>query len=222
LANKKIDLSELFGSPVKQDDRIFSKQLLSVYEFYLSGEIESSEQYIQWFDTIRHAGENDAIKIYINSPGGDLFTAIQFMKVLNETPATVIMSVEGQCASAATMIFLCGDTFEVSEHAMFMFHTYSGGAFGKGGEMYDQLQYERIWSEKLLREVYEGFLTDAEVASMIDSKDIWMSGADVIERLKIMKVQIEAKIKAEEAEEAEETETKAKPKKTRAGRAKPI
>ena len=139
--NKKLDLMELFGKGVKQDERIFNKQLINIYEFYLSGAIESSEEYIQWFDTIRHAGESDVIKFYINSPGGDVFTAIQFMRALQETSANVIMSVEGICASAATMIMLCGDSFEVSEHSMFMFHNYSGGTFGKGGEMLDQLKH---------------------------------------------------------------------------------
>ena len=104
--NKKLDLSELFGKGVKQDERIFNKQIINIYEFYMSGEIESSEEYIQWFDTIRHAGENDVIKFYINSPGGDVFTAIQFMRALQETSANIVMSVEGICASAATMIML--------------------------------------------------------------------------------------------------------------------
>jgi ATP-dependent protease ClpP protease subunit len=190
--NKKIDLSELFGKSVKQDERIFNKQLVNVFEFYLSGEIESSEEYIQWFDTIRHAGETDVIKIYINSGGGDVFTAIQFMRALEETSANVVMSVEGLCASAATMIMLCGDTFEISQHSMFMFHNYSGGTFGKGGEMLDQLQHERAWSEKLLRETYSDFLTEEEIVSILNNRDIWMDGEEVIKRLKNKKDVIEA------------------------------
>jgi len=190
--NKKIDLSELFGKSVKQDERIFNKQLVNVFEFYLSGEIESSEEYIQWFDTIRHAGETDVIKIYINSGGGDVFTAIQFMRALEETSANVVMSVEGLCASAATMIMLCGDSFEISQHSMFMFHNYSGGTFGKGGEMLDQLQHERAWSEKLLRETYSDFLTEEEIVSILNNRDIWMDGEEVIKRLKNKKDVIEA------------------------------
>lgn len=200
--NKKLDLSELFGKTVKQDERIFSKQLVNVHELYLSGEIESSEEYIQWFDTIRHAGETDVIKIYINSPGGDVFTAIQFMRALQETSANVVMSVEGLCASAATMIMLCGDSFEISEHSMFMFHNYSGGAIGKGGEMFDQLKYERVWSEKLLVDTYGGFLTEEEITSMLDNRDIWMDGEEVIKRLTKKKEAMEA------AEEAEKTKKK--------------
>lgn len=214
MKNKKFDLAELFGKSVKQDERIFNKQLVNVFEFYLSGEIESSEEYIQWFDTIRHAGEADVVKVYINSPGGDVFTAIQFMRALQETSAKVIMSVEGLCASAATMIMLCGDSFEVSEHSMFMFHNYSGGTFGKGGEMLDQLKHERAWSEQLLREVYANFLTEEEVVSILNNRDIWMDGDEVIKRLKAKKDIIQANSEAEEKEEGEE-EIVAQPKRVR-------
>ena len=154
-----------------------------VYEFYISGQIASPDTYIQWFDTIRHAKADDTIKIYINSYGGDMFTGIQFMRVLSETEALVICSVEGACMSAATMIFLCADQFEVTPHSMFMFHNYSGGTFGKGGEMYGQIQHERKWSETLLKEIYDGFLTTEEIKSLLDNKDMWMDVDEVILRM---------------------------------------
>ena len=183
-ANKQIDLMDLLKPPVAQGNRIISKQCVNIHEFYLSGDIESSEDYIDWFDTIRSAGENDVLKFYINSSGGDLFTAIQFMRVLSDTAANVVVSVEGACMSAATLIFLHGHSFEVSPHSMFMFHNYSSGVVGKGGEMYDQLQHQRIWSEKLLREIYSDFLTEKEIVSILDNKDLWMDGDEVIKRLK--------------------------------------
>ena len=195
---KKFDLMELFNGGIKQDERFFSKQLVNVHEFYLCGEIESSEAYIQWFDTIRHANETDVVKIYINSPGGDVFTTIQFMRALKESSAKIVMSVEGMCASAATMIFMCGDSFEVSEHSMFMFHNYSGGVTGKGGEMLDQLQHERVWSEKLLRNIYEDFLLEDEIKAMLNNKDLWMDGDEVIKRLEVKKAVMEAARAAEE------------------------
>jgi ATP-dependent protease ClpP protease subunit len=179
-----MDIIELLkGSQQSQKDSFVGRPIGHVHEFYLSGEIESSENYVEWFDTIRHAGESDVVKIYINSPGGDLFTAIQFMRVLSETEATVVASVEGACMSAATMIFLCAEQFEVTPHSMFMFHNYSGGTFGKGGEMIDQLQHERKWSEGLLREVYEDFLSESEITSILDNRDIWLDGKEILARL---------------------------------------
>jgi ATP-dependent protease ClpP protease subunit len=181
---KQLDLADLFKPQNKQSERFSSKPIISVHEFYLLGNIESADEYIDWFDTMRHAGKNDIIKIYINSYGGDMFTAIQFLRVLNETEASIIVSVEGACMSAATMIFMCANNIEVSDHSMFMFHNYSGGAIGKGGEMLDQLQHERAWSEKLLRSVYEDFLTEAEIQAMLNNKDLWMDGIEVMKRLK--------------------------------------
>jgi ATP-dependent protease ClpP protease subunit len=199
-------INELFKPPLNQNQRIISKNAVHIHEFYLSGDIIGSEEYIEWFDTIRSAARNDVIKIYINSSGGDLFTAIQFMRVLKESEATISVSVEGACMSAATLIFLCGHSFEVSPHSMFMFHNYSSGVVGKGGEMYDRLAHEKGWSEKLLRDVYSDFLTEKEINSILDSKDIWMDGDDCIKRLK---KKVKAMDKAEKAAQDAEKKTQA-------------
>ena len=175
----------------------FTKPVAHVHEFYLSGPIQDAEEYIEWFDVIRNAGSTDTIRIYINSPGGDLFTTLQFLRVMSETDATVVCSVEGACMSAATMIFLHGHTQEVTPHSLFMFHNYSAGTFGKGGEMYDQLQFERTWSENFMTEVYEDFLTPEEISSMMHNKDIWMGSDEVVNRLKAMAKKREALAKAE-------------------------
>ena len=164
----------------------FSKPVAQVHEFYLSGPIEDADDYIEWFDTIRNASSTDTIRIYINSPGGDLYTTLQFLRVMAETEAHITTSVEGACMSAATMIFLAGHTQEITPHSLFMFHDYSSGTFGKGGEQYDQIQFERAWSKKFMTEVYKDFLTETEIESMMHNKDIWMGHEEVVERLTLL------------------------------------
>lgn len=178
----------------------FSKPIALVHEFYLTGEIEDAEKYLEWFDVIRNASPADTVKLYINSPGGDLFTTLQFLRVMADTEATVVTSVEGACMSAATMIFLHGHIHEVTPHSLFMFHDYSSGTFGKGGEQYDQIQFERQWSRKFMSEVYADFLTPAEIESMMHNKDIWMDHEEVLKRLDAMqkKHKSEAEAAAEE------------------------
>ena len=176
----------------------FTKSVAHVHEFYLTGEIGDAEEYIEWFDIIRNASAVDSIRIYINSPGGDLFTTLQFLRVMSDTDATVVCSVEGACMSAATMIFLHGHSQEVTPHSLFMFHNYSAGTFGKGGEMYDQLQFERTWSENFMTEVYSDFLTPEEISSMMHNKDIWMGSEEVVKRLHAMQAKREALAKAEQ------------------------
>ena len=157
----------------------FSKEIARQYSFYLNGDLKDPEEYIEWFETIRNAGPDDEVVIHINSTGGDVGSALQFIRVLSETRAHVTTSIEGRCMSAATMIFLQGDIFEISPFSLFMVHNYNGGTFGKGGEMYDNIIYERNWSKDFLHEVYKDFLTEAEINSMLDNKDLWLSHKDV-------------------------------------------
>lgn len=177
---------------------IAPKTLGHLYEFYISGPIEGPEEYTEMFDKIRHATEMDVVKLYINSPGGSLSTAIQFLRVASESSAEIITSAEGECMSAATIMFLSGHSFEVTPHSMWMVHNYSGGTFGKGGEMIDQLEFERKWSDRLLRDVYKHFLTEEEIVSILNNKDIWMDGEEVVQRLKKRNELLEAEITKEE------------------------
>ena len=179
----------------------FSKPVAQLHEFYLSGPIEDAEEYIEWFDIIRNASDIDNIRIYINSPGGDLFTTLQFLRVMSDTAAQVTCSVEGACMSAATMIFLHAHSQEVTPHSLFMFHNYSAGTFGKGGEMYDQLQFERTWSENFMTAVYKDFLSPEEITSMLNNKDIWMGSDEVVKRLEAMTAKRIAENKTQETTE---------------------
>lgn len=195
-----------------------AKPIGYLHDIYLCGEILSSENYIDYFETIRNASESDIIRIHINSPGGDMFSAIQFIRTIQESRAQVIASAEGCCMSAATMIFLTADMFEISDHCLFMFHNYAGGAFGKGGEMYDQIVNERKWSEKIIHKVYHDFLTNDEIKSILDNKDIWMEGEDVKIRLekKIENMKLLQGIDIEfNSDEDDAYEVKEKPKRTR-------
>lgn len=162
---------------------IKAKNLACLYEYYISGAITGPEDYVEIFDQIRHAREDDEVRIYLNTYGGDLYTAIQFMRVLSETNALVTCSVEGACMSAGTLIFLNADVFEVTPHSSFMIHNYSGGTMGKGSEMHAQIVHEKKWSEKLFKEVYEDFLTTKEIDEILAGRDLWMEVEEVAERM---------------------------------------
>lgn len=159
------------------------KTIGHLYEFYISGEIEDPECYIDMFDIARHAQHTDTLKFYLNSCGGNLFTAIQFLRVLMETEAHVVVSIEGAAMSAATLLFLAADSVEITPYSSIMFHDYSGGMWGKGGDMNRQMIHERKWSETLFKEIYEDFLTPTEIDSMLDGKELWMDSDEVLKRM---------------------------------------
>lgn len=181
--NKNSDEDYIDGIMLGNKANVKPKALAHLYEYYISGAITGPEDYVEIFDQIRHAREDDEVRIYLNTYGGDLYTAIQFMRVLSETQALVTCSVEGACMSAGTLIFLNADIFEVTPHSSFMIHNYSGGTMGKGSEMHAQIVHEKKWSEKLFKEVYEDFLTTKEIDEILAGRDLWMEVEEVAERM---------------------------------------
>lgn len=155
------------------------------HEFYLVGAVLEPEAYVEWFDMIRNAGPEDEIVFRINSSGGYMATALQFMRCMADSEATITCSVEGECMSAATIVFLAGDRLEISPHSMFMFHNYRGGFSGKGGEIYDNAVFEREWSIKLTKDIYRNFLTDDEIEQMMHGRDFWMDAEEVMVRAQV-------------------------------------
>lgn len=202
------DISDLLRSK-RSDDMSFSeKSLGTIHEFYLVGEIEEPSEYVDWFNTIRNATANDIIKIYINSPGGDLFTAIQFMRVMRESSAPIVVSVEGSCMSAATVILLCGDDFEITPHSLFMVHQYTSGYFGRGNHVRDQIKVESRWSEDFFSDIYKHFLSTSEIKAMVEGQDLWFTHAEATERLtKRLKMLREERAAEEAAKEGSSDET---------------
>ena len=161
----------------------YQRPVANVYDFYLTGNIGDAKDYQDWNQLMRSATENDGIVIHINSNGGEIFTAIQLMRSMGDSQATICASVEGMCMSAATLIFLCADIVEVSEHSHFMFHTYSSGNWGKGSEQLQGVMADDKWARHLFNQVYKGFLKPQEIKDLIDGKDLWMNPAEVNKRL---------------------------------------
>lgn len=182
------------------------RALASMHEFYLLGEVKGPDEYTGWFDIIRNCGEHDIVKLHINSEGGNLLTAIQFLRVLNDCPGRVITSVEGSCMSAATMIFLCADEFEISPHSIFMFHNYSTILAGSGGELYKAVMHNVKWTTELMREVYDGILTEKEIDSISGPNDgtIYMDGKEVENRIKLKVEQLQKELEEKAIAEARE------------------
>lgn len=174
-----------------------------IHSFYLLGEIGDASEYSDWFNVMRVAQPNDLIRIHINSPGGDLFTMLQMMTAIRESKAQVHVSVEGYCASAATIPMMYADHVLIGNHCVFMFHNYSGGVFGKGGEQFDQVTHMRAWSEELLNEIYAHFMTPEEIQAMLDNKDYYMHGPEVAERINRRAEALMAEYEVAESEDEE-------------------
>lgn len=67
-------------------------------------------------------GELLTLNVRIHSAGGDVFEALAIHNALRRLPATITASVDGLCASAATVVALAADEVRMAENALWMIH----------------------------------------------------------------------------------------------------
>ena len=159
-----------------------------IYDIYIVGEIENPANYIDAIHIIRYCTENDIIIIHLNSSGGDLFSALQFSSAIKSSKAKIYCNVEGLCVSAATLIFFASHYVSIEKHSVFLFHTYSANvSHKKSHELSAQLQHDIAWVKSILTDVYNFFLSKAEIDDILNGKDIWMNTDEVNRRYKKLK-----------------------------------
>jgi ATP-dependent Clp protease protease subunit len=164
-----------------------------MHRFYLSGEIGDPEKYIPMFEQIRTAEENDVVMLFINSPGGSLATTLQFLRVLEETPATTVAIVEGYCMSAATLIFLSCKHKQISRFSQFMFHNYSTLWAGKGNQIHVGMNHMHQEWARVMKMLYTPVLTPEEIQSILEDRDVWLNDEAMKARLEALEKAIEEK-----------------------------
>ena len=162
---------------------VFNRPTGQILDFYLNSSIGNPEDYAEWNQILRSSTEQDVVYLHINCYGGQALTAVQLMRAISESRATVVASVEGACMSAATFLFLMADVCEISDHSIFMFHNFSGGTIGKGNEMMAQVHHNDKWARGLMESIYKDFFTQEEIDSILEGKDYWLSPDEVTERL---------------------------------------
>lgn len=180
---KSQDEFDLGDVPENSGVAQFSSVLYMHHNFYITGAIASARNYIDMCNSLSTMSEANSVNMYINSEGGDICAALQIIRSMQECQAPITAIAVGQCSSAATMIFLSADSWEVNPHTIFLFHNYRGLKGGKGGEMFDAIMFERLWSTALMKDFYKDFLTEEEINSIIEDKDILMGAEEVLERL---------------------------------------
>lgn len=163
----------------------YYKQTLqvSVHHFYIITEIGEPDCYLDMINVLKTAEQHDTVFIYLNTPGGDLYTAIQIISAIRQSNATVITCIEGMVASAGTLIFLAGHKHVVNPNCTFMIHNYSHGAWGKGNEVALRVKHSEHYFKKLATDMYGKFLTVEEINDVINGKDFWMESDEVLQRL---------------------------------------
>jgi ATP-dependent protease ClpP protease subunit len=153
---------------------------------YLMSEIYEPEVYNELCYTLEYTSA-DYVRLVMNNGGGQLDSMLSIIDAIKRSNATVVAVLSGTVASAATMIALACDEIEVADHTSFMIHSSSGGTTGKHHETKAYMEFSDKNLENIFKDLYKSFLTDDEIAKVLEGKDMWMGKKETLERFANMK-----------------------------------
>ena len=94
-------------------------------------------QCLEFADKLKAAANQGAasITLRVNSPGGDVFSALSMYDAIRSCKLPVRAEVHGLAASAASLLCMAADTVAMSESAKFMVHQPYAGVWGNPDEI---------------------------------------------------------------------------------------
>jgi ATP-dependent Clp protease protease subunit len=94
---------------------------------------------------------NDEIQLYINSPGGYLDATWAFIDLMQSIRLPIRTIAVGEIASGATMIFIAGDTRDMSPNCSAMIHHLSAGSAGSYPDLVASRKWQDFETEKIIK-----------------------------------------------------------------------
>lgn len=203
-AKTRMNMS-LFGASIPQQ-RSFPTS--ATHNFYIYGPIRDLAEYVDMITILDMAMENDIINIYINTPGGELNTAISIIHAMLRSRANIITHADGEVASAGTLLFFAAPLRIVYPYSHFMFHDASGGPIGKINENMKNIAATSELIQKLCYDLYLPAFDEDEVDMILEGRDYYCDAEEMYDRINDANEKILAEAEAEEQEEqpAEQTE----------------
>ena len=153
-----VNVSQVFGSPSSFDEVI---HLLTV------------------------ATPEDIINFNINSNGGDFYSLVALRNAIRQTEAQVYMNLLGMAASAGSALFLeNADGYKIHEDSCMMIHSMQcGTGYTDANTIATRAEHNKKINERFVRNTYKDFLTEDEIESVLNAKEIYLEDFEIRERL---------------------------------------
>ena len=158
-----------------------------IYTVSITDNISDVFIYDEVLMLLENAEENDEIIFNIASYGGRLDSLLALRSGILSTKATVIGKLVSHACSAGGMLLLCCHNKIVYPNTTFHAHTASYGSYGSYGKSADiktQVDFETKQIEKLVYDIYDGFLdAESEIPLLLDGKEFYFDAEETIKRL---------------------------------------
>ena len=155
------------------------------YRVYIGRFFEQKKGLHSVFNGLREASDRDYLELMINSGGGLVNEGQQFYNLIQEKfYGRTISYLDNKGYSMGALLFCMTDKRVIYPYSDLMFHTYSHGSFGKGGEVKSHVKHTIKKLEQFFYDliVEKGFLSDEEFQKMIIGQDYWMNAKELCKR----------------------------------------
>lgn len=110
----------------------------------------------QIFDFNRHdcnvdPKEREPIRLYINSPGGDLIEGFAVVSAIQLSKTPIYTINVGQWSSMAFLIGIAGHRRFSMPNATFLMHDGFSGAFGSTNKLHDQMKFQERFEKEVVK-----------------------------------------------------------------------
>lgn len=153
-----------------------------VFKINFHAPVISMEQITMGIEALEAAEEEDQVVISLQSCGGNVDVSGGFIHAMEKCACPIHIIASGGVHSAGTHILLQADSFELSRNFNSLIHNGSSGSWGNLNEYHAKSDFDKTFLHQYYKEIYSGFLTDAEFEEMMLGKNIWLDGQQWMER----------------------------------------
>lgn len=128
-------------------------------------------------------GNVQKLNLYINSPGGDVFTAstmISMLKRVKDKGTAINAYVDGLSASAASFLMMVADNVNLYKNSTVMIHKPMSWAVGNANDMQKTIDALNKIEESVMMPMYmsKSKVSEEEIKSLIDA-ETWLSAKEM-------------------------------------------
>jgi ATP-dependent protease ClpP protease subunit len=158
----------------------------SIVTIPIDNDFKDASYYRHIANRIVNTQEGDIVEFEIHSGGGQYKGLTAILSSLLRTSAHSIAYINGECHSCASMLALSCNEVQISPFAEMLVHfqSFSPG-FGKSSDIIASAEHAHNNGAGVFRDIYEFFLTETEIESCIDGKELWMNADEIIRRLEV-------------------------------------
>ena len=183
----------------------YRQEVRSHVTVHLNQQFITPDYYDNIVDALSRASPEDVFEFKINSVGGMFSGLISLLDAIESTDALVVANIVGECSSAASIFALKCDQVRVGPYAELLAHSVRYGFAGKSADNISHVLHTTKVTERLMKEAYEGFLSESEIQEVISGKELYLDSEQIMERLEKREEYFEAKALAEEDNLEEQT-----------------